>query len=62
VGIHYPIAPHEQAAYAHLGFAKGGLPIAERLHSEVLSLPIGPTMADDEALAVCSALQQAINA
>jgi dTDP-4-amino-4,6-dideoxygalactose transaminase len=42
--IHYPVPPHLQPAYASLGFAAGSLPIAEALHREVLSLPMGPTM------------------
>ncbi len=40
--IHYPIPPHLQAAYAELGFSKGDFPIAEQIHNNVLSLPIGP--------------------
>jgi dTDP-4-amino-4,6-dideoxygalactose transaminase len=41
--IHYPVAPHLQPAYAGLGLGRGTLPLSERLHAEVLSLPIGPT-------------------
>ena len=41
--IHYPIAPHLQPAYASLGIPAGALPISEKLHAQVLSLPIGPT-------------------
>lgn len=40
--IHYPIPPHLQQAYAELGFTKGVFPLAEQIHEEVLSLPIGP--------------------
>ncbi len=40
--IHYPIPPHLQAAYAELGFGEGAFPIAERIHKNVLSLPMGP--------------------
>ena len=40
--IHYPIPPHLQGAYAELGMSEGSLPIAERIHREVMSLPIGP--------------------
>jgi dTDP-4-amino-4,6-dideoxygalactose transaminase len=43
--IHYPITPHLSGAYAHRGFKLGALPVAERIASEVLSLPIGPQMA-----------------
>jgi dTDP-4-amino-4,6-dideoxygalactose transaminase len=42
--IHYPVPPHLQPAYTALGFAAGSFPIAEALHREVLSLPMGPTM------------------
>ena len=36
--IHYPIAPHKQKAYSHLN--ELSLPITERIHNEVVSLPI----------------------
>jgi dTDP-4-amino-4,6-dideoxygalactose transaminase len=42
--IHYPIAPHLQPAYAHLGIATGQLALSERLHREVLSLPVSPVL------------------
>jgi dTDP-4-amino-4,6-dideoxygalactose transaminase len=45
--IHYPIAPHQQQAYAkELGHLK--LPLTEALHREVVSLPISPVMTDAE--------------
>ena len=40
--IHYPVPPHRQPAYADLGMDDGRFPIAEAVHREVLSLPIGP--------------------
>lgn len=42
--IHYPIPPHLQPAYAELAYVRGSFPVAERIHTEVLSLPIGPAM------------------
>jgi len=39
--IHYPIPPHKQKAYKHLGYKIGKFPIAEKLADEVLSLPMG---------------------
>lgn len=51
--IHYPIPPHKQQAYAELSGLH--LPITERIHEEVLSLPIGPVMTDVEAKAVIEA-------
>jgi dTDP-4-amino-4,6-dideoxygalactose transaminase len=38
--IHYPIPPHLQECYRHLGYNHGDLPIAENLAQEVLSLPL----------------------
>lgn len=58
--IHYPIPPHLQPAYASLGLARGALPIAEVLHEEVLSLPIGPTMTLAQADTVADAVRQAL--
>jgi dTDP-4-amino-4,6-dideoxygalactose transaminase len=43
--VHYPVPPHRQPAYSSLPHAP--LPLTERLHDEVLSLPIGPTLRDD---------------
>lgn len=40
--IHYPVAPHMQAAYEDLGYSPGDFPIARQLADEVISLPIGP--------------------
>lgn len=45
--IHYPIPPHKQLAYKE--FASLKLPITERLHDEVLSLPISPVLKLEEA-------------
>lgn len=57
--IHYPIAPHLQAAYAELGLAKGSMPIAERLAQTVLSLPVGPHMTSDAIDLVAAAVTRA---
>ena len=45
--IHYPIPPHKQEAYKewnHLSF-----PITEKIHEQVLSLPISPVQTMDDA-------------
>jgi dTDP-4-amino-4,6-dideoxygalactose transaminase len=56
--VHYPVAPHLQAAYADLGLGPGSLPISEAVHREVLSLPIGPHLATDQAMAVVEAIRR----
>lgn len=55
--IHYPIPPHLQGAYAGFVLPAGGLPLAEQLASEVLSLPIGPHMSVDAVAAVSDAIR-----
>lgn len=44
--IHYPIPPHKQLAYKELEDLY--LPISEKIHNEVLSLPISFTLTKDE--------------
>ena len=44
--IHYPIAPHKQNAYKQMNKLK--LNTTEKIHSEVLSLPISPVMTSKE--------------
>ena len=60
--IHYPIPPHLQAAYAKLGFGKGDLPIAERIHQNVLSLPIGPHLTNNHLKSAIEATKVALRA
>lgn len=45
--IHYPIPPHRQEAYA--AWNSLSYPLTERIHQEILSLPISPVMTDEEA-------------
>jgi dTDP-4-amino-4,6-dideoxygalactose transaminase len=57
--IHYPIPPHHQKAFSncsHLSF-----PITEKIHREVLSLPISPVLTNDEVDAIILALNQYAN-
>lgn len=42
--IHYPIPPHLQKAYQHLGYKKGDFPISEAIAGTTLSLPLWPGM------------------
>ena len=57
--IHYPVPTHLQPAYAELGWSEGSLPIAEKAHREVLSLPIWPGMSDVQAEQVIAAVREA---
>jgi dTDP-4-amino-4,6-dideoxygalactose transaminase len=53
-GIHYPVAPHLQKAYEHLGYKKGDFPIAEEMAETCLSLPLNPGMTEEEIKYVCN--------
>ena len=44
--IHYPTAPHKQLCYSE--YSNISLPITEKIHNEVISLPISPVMTDEE--------------
>lgn len=56
--IHYPVPPHQQPAYKE--WNELSYPIAEKIHAEVLSLPIGPTMTMedvDTVIQLCNEFQ-----
>lgn len=44
--IHYPTPPHLQDAYRFLNFAFKSFPIAESMASELISIPIGPSLTE----------------
>lgn len=52
--IHYPIPPHKQPCYAE--WNGWNYPITERIHREIISLPISPVLTDDEADEVIAAV------
>ena len=52
--IHYPIPPHKQEAYKK--YNQLSFPITEKIHEEVLSLPISHVMTDDEIKTITDAL------
>ena len=54
--IHYPIPPHKQKAFAEWNTLS--FPITEKIHMEVLSLPISPVMTIDEVDFVIATLNK----
>ena len=44
--IHYPVPPHKQQAYSE--WNELSYSVSEKIHNEVLSLPIGPTMSAED--------------
>ncbi len=51
--IHYPIPPHQQQAYKE--WSADSYPVSEMIHQQVMSLPIGPTITDEQVAAVVKA-------
>jgi dTDP-4-amino-4,6-dideoxygalactose transaminase len=58
--IHYPVPPHLQQAYRDLQLSDGDLPITERIHQEVLSLPIGPHLSLEQAERIVRELRDTV--
>jgi len=55
--VHYPLAVHQQPAYADVTIGPGGLPETERAAAQVLSLPLYPEMPDEHVGQVAAAVR-----
>ncbi len=53
-GLHYPIPLHLQECFRYLGYKEGDFPVAEKLASNCLSLPIYPELNDEQIEYVCT--------
>ena len=52
--IHYPIPPHKQEAYQELKHLD--LPITDKIHNEVLSIPMSPILTEEEVNKIINTL------
>lgn len=59
VNVHY-IPIHTQPYYQQLGFCWGDFPQAEQFYSQIISLPLHPSLSDDEQLQVVQVLERAL--
>jgi perosamine synthetase len=55
-GIYYPIPVHRQKPFLELGYGDQRFPVSERLCGEVLSIPVHPSLTDDEVETVITAV------
>ena len=62
VGIHYPIAIHQQGAFKPMLKTPASFPATERLASEILSLPLCGEITDAEVGTVVEEVRQAVGA
>ena len=56
--IYYPIPVHRQKPFAALGYHEQRYPVTERLTDQVLSIPVHPSLTDDEVATVVDAVNQ----
>ncbi|MDJ0036564.1 DegT/DnrJ/EryC1/StrS family aminotransferase [Pantoea allii] len=54
--IHYPIPPHKQQAYHSLEHLQ--LPVTEKIHDEVLSIPVSPVLTEEEVMYVVQKINE----
>lgn len=54
--IHYPIPPHKQKALSN--WNNLSFPITEKIHEEVLSIPMNPSLTDDEVSHIITVLNK----
>jgi dTDP-4-amino-4,6-dideoxygalactose transaminase len=54
--IHYPVAPHKQKALNQ--FNKLSLPITEKIHDEIISIPISPVINNQEVDLIVNVLNK----
>ena len=56
--IYYPIPVHRQKPFVALGFGSERYPVTERLTEQVLSIPVHPSLTDDEVATVIGAVNE----
>ena len=54
--IYYPIPVHRQKPFVALGYGGESYPVTDRLTEEVLSIPVHPSLSDDEVAQVIGAV------
>ena len=54
--IYYPIPVHRQKPFVALGYGDQRYPVTDRLTDEVLSIPVHPSLSDDEVATVIGAV------
>lgn len=61
LNVSYPWPIHTMSGYKYLGYKEGQLPNTEKIAKQIFSLPMYPSLTDEQQLIVCDALHQIIN-
>jgi dTDP-4-amino-4,6-dideoxygalactose transaminase len=56
--IYYPIPVHRQKPFLALGYGGEAFPVTDRLTEQVLSIPVHPSLTDDEVATVIAAVNE----
>lgn len=59
--VYYPLPLHIQQCFSELGYQKGDLPVAEKLATQVLSIPIYPELTDEMKQYVVQSIREFFN-
>lgn len=59
-GVYYPIPVHRQRPFMELGYGEQHFPVTERLCEEVVSIPVHPSLSDDEVGQVIAAVNAVV--
>lgn len=60
LNISYPWPVHTMTGFEHLGYAKGSLPVTEKLAGEIFSLPMYPSLSEGLQDKVIAALREVL--
>jgi perosamine synthetase len=57
-GIYYPIPVHRQAPFVAMGYGDQHFPVTDLLTEQVVSIPVHPSLTDDEVATVIAAVNE----
>ena len=61
VNISYPWPIHTMSGYKKLGYKEGDFPVTEKMAKQIFSLPMYPSLSDEQQLKVIDALHEILN-
>jgi len=61
-GIYYPLPLHLHPVFARFGYSPGDFPVAERVATQILALPVHPQLSDEQLAWTVDAVRGAVGA